>query len=373
MEAQPNQTEEPDKVGRVTAWSKLIRAVSTLIWAVIGFIILAYGGYYLFVKDVATDRSVKPSPAVPRERGLPPMYGELDKAVAQALEKARLQARTYAHSQLDQWEAELRHRVDEDFLAWYFGYWSTQIRGAKALMDGAKHWADADQPTAQEKLTEEFQKQFTIRVLQPQTSQLRLERIQRETLVKFLSHFRKALDEIPKKYRVSTPDWDRYIHDVSAQSSLVEAGRQVPITLKTIYAASIGGTVLLASKVLTSLSGGISGGVAGKMAGKMAGKAGATIAAKTGAKVAGKLGGEFLGPIVGIGIIVWDVWDHYNTVSENKPLLRKSIVRFLDEMKMAILDDPSNGVMAPVYQLEDHLRGSLSASSGKPGVSSARP
>lgn len=364
MDSPPEPT-RPDKVGSVTALTRLIRATSMLVWSLVGFIILACGGYYLFIQGASKERSVPAVKTTSRETGLPPIYGELDRAVAQALEQARLEARRYALSQLDQWEAELQRRVDSDFLTWYFGYWNTQIRGAKALMDGARHWVDSDQPTAQEKLTEEFQRQFTIRVLQPQTSQLQLERIQRETLVKFLSHFRKALDEIPKKYRIATPDWEKYLHDVSAQSSLVEAGRQVPITLKTIYAASIGGTLVLASKVLTSLSGGISGGVAAKMAGKAAGKAGSTIAAKTGAKVAGKLGGEFLGPIVGIGIIVWDVWDHYNTVSENKPLLRESIARFLDEMKMAIVDDPINGVMAPVYQLEDQLKDSLAARSSQ--------
>lgn len=368
METRSNETDQPRKVGAVTALTRLIRATSMLIWSVIGFIILAYGGYYLFIKDAPKERSVPNISAGPREKSLPPIYGELNKAVAQALEKARLEARKYALSQLDKWEAELVNRVDSDFLNWYFGYWNTQIRGAKALMNGAKHWVDSDQPTAQEELTEEFQREFTIRVLHPQTSQLQLERIQREALVKFLSHFRKSLDEIPKKYRVATPDWEQYLHDVSSQSSLVEAGRQVPITLKTIYAASVGGTLVLASKVLTSLSGGISGGIASKMAGKAAGKAGSAIAAKTGAKVAGKLGGEFLGPIIGIGIIVWDVWDHYNTVSENRPLLRQSIVSFLDEMKMAILDDPTSGVMAPVYQLEDHLKNTLASHSGTSGV-----
>ncbi len=368
MHNESNRTDKAERSGRVPAWSRLIRSVSMLIWSIIGFIILAYGGYYFFVKDLGKDQQLPRAVRFSKERSLPPMYGELDKAVAQALEQARLEARKYAESQLNQWEGELQQRVDSDFLTWYFGYWNTQIRGAKALINGATHWVDSNQPTAQEKLTEEFQKEFTVRVLQPKTSQLQLERIQREALVKFLSHFKKSLDEIPKKYRVAAPDWERYIHDVSEQSSLVEAGRQVPVTLKTVYAASIGGTVMLASKILTSLTGGISEGVAATMAGKMAGKAGAKIAAKTGAKVAGKLGGEFLGPIVGIGIIVWDIWDHYNTVKENKPLLRKSIKRFLDEMKLSILDDPVNGVMAPVYQMEDRLKDSLRASPGKPAV-----
>ncbi len=369
MHTESNRTDKPERSSRVAAWSRLVRAVSMLIWSIIGFIILAYGGYYFFVKDLRKDEQLPSAPRFSKERSLPPLYGELDKAVVHALEQARLEARKYADSQLSEWELELQQRVDSNFLGWYFGYWNTQIRGAKALLNGAKHWVDSDQPTAQEKLTQEFQKEFTIRVLQPKTSQLQLERVQRETLVKFLSHFKKSLDEIPKTYRVAAPDWERYIHDVSEQSSLVEAGRQVPITLKTIYAASLGGTVVIASKILASLTGGISEGVATTMAGKIAGKAGAKIAAKTGAKVAGKLGSEFLGPIVGVGIIVWDVWDHYNTVTENKPLLRTSLIRFLDEMKLSVLDDPVHGVMAPVYQMEERLKNSLHLSPDEPAAS----
>lgn len=359
MESGSRNTEETGKTGRITAWGRLIRALGLLIWSIIGFIILAYGGYYLFIKDSRTADHSPAARAVPKEGRLPPIYGELDKAVADALEEARVEARNYALAQLNEWEGELRLRVDNDFLEWYFSYWNTQVRGAKALADGVKNWVDSGQPSAQERMTEEFQKEFTVRVLQPKTSQLQLERIQRETLVRFLSHFRQALDEIPKKYSIAAPAWERYINDVSEQSALIEPGRKVPVTLKTVYAASAGGTLLLASKILTAFKGGISAGVATKLAGKMAGQAGAKIAAKTGGKVAGKLGGEFLGPIVGVGIIVWDIWDHYDTVKENKPLLRENIMRFLDEMKLAVLDDPASGVMSPVYQIEQPLKEAL--------------
>ncbi len=61
-----------------------------------------------------------------------------------------------------------------------------------------------------------------------------------------------------------------------------------------------------------------------------------------------KARGRISGSIVGVGIIAWDVWDHYSTVKENKPLLRENIFAFLDEMKLAVLDDPGTGVMSPV-------------------------
>jgi len=357
---EPDQVDNAEKSGRITAWSRLVKALSLLIWSIIGFIILGYLGYYFFVKGPGSHDGQSVKPAAPRQGALPPLKGELDKAVMEALENAQSQARKYALVQLDEWDKELRRRVDTDFLEWYFGYWNTQVRGAKALLDGVVNWVDSDQPTAQEKLTETFQREFTVRVLRPKTSQLQLERIQRETLVAFLNNFRQSLDEIPKKYNIAAPDWDMYINSVSQQSSLVEPGRQVPITLKAIYAAGVGGTVALAVKILPSLKTGL--GIGAKMGGKMAGKAGASIAAKTGGKIAGKLGGEFLGPIVGVGIIVWDVWDHHNTVKENRPLLKENIYSFLDEMKLAVLDDPATGVMSPVYQIEEQLRNSLAAS-----------
>jgi hypothetical protein len=96
--------------------------------------------------------------------------------------------------------------------------------------------------------------------------------------------------------------------------------------------------------LITKISAKISTRLAAKSAGKMA--------AKTGGKVAAKTGGKFLGAIIAVGIIIWDVWDHYATKKKAKPVLRKNIHDYLKEVKNSILHDPAYGIMTIIYQME---------------------
>jgi hypothetical protein len=91
----------------------------------------------------------------------------------------------------------------------------------------------------------------------------------------------------------------------------------------------------------------------------MAGKTGAKIAAKTGASLAGKIGAELLDPIVGIGILLWDVWDYNRTVAIDRPILRENIADYLEEMKLSILANPENGIMTAVDKIEGEILESI--------------
>lgn len=366
MEDKNTSPGDDKKTGRLTSVTQFIKAASLLIWSLVAFIIIAGVGYHFFLSENAGVGVVQPKkPVKEKSKLVPPVYNDLDKAVEEALDKARADARQYALSQLDKWDKELKERVENDFLPWYFSYWNTQIRGAKALYYGAIHWVDSDRPSAAETNTEEFQAQFAARVLQPHTSQKQLERIQAATLKRYLHDLRSLVSDIPKRYNVSAADWDNYIADISQQSSVIEGGRNVPITLKALYASTAAGTVLLAGKLLGAFEGKALAGIGTKLGGKIAAKATAKLAAKTGSKVAAKVGGKFLGPIVGVGIIIWDVWDHASTVAENKPLLRTSIDAYLDEMKLSLLDDPETGVMSAINQMEQQFRKSLEVASKK--------
>ena len=99
--------------------------------------------------------------------------------------------------------------------------------------------------------------------------------------------------------------------------------------------------------------------IGSKVAASFAGKATAKMAAKTGGTVAAKFGGQFLDPIVAVGIIIWDVWDYQHTVKVNQPILREAIWDYLQEVKASLLDNPDNGIMAAIYQLEGGILMSL--------------
>jgi hypothetical protein len=89
-----------------------------------------------------------------------------------------------------------------------------------------------------------------------------------------------------------------------------------------------------------------------------------TISAKTGGKVAAKAGGKFLGATVGVGVLVWDVWDHNKTKKENRPILRQSIEDYFKELKDILLKDPEVSMMVTFNDLEKQIFDSLRKQSG---------
>lgn len=157
MDEKTTCPKDVEKAGRLSAITQLIKAASLLIWSIVAFIIIAGLGYHLFLSGKwAGSLTGQRNPTKKESRPVPPVYTKLDKAVEEALNNARIDARQYALSQLDKWEKGLKERVDNDFLDWYFSYWNTQIRGAKALYYGAIHWVDSNQPTAAEESTRNF-------------------------------------------------------------------------------------------------------------------------------------------------------------------------------------------------------------------------
>jgi hypothetical protein len=88
---------------------------------------------------------------------------------------------------------------------------------------------------------------------------------------------------------------------------------------------------------------------------KLAAKGASKLAVKSGTKVAAKLGVEAVGSVLGIGIIVWDVWDYYHTKATQLPILRQNIKEYLDQVKTALLKDPQTGLISVIYDLEDQV------------------
>ncbi|MCP4146307.1 MAG: hypothetical protein GY757_01025 [bacterium] len=80
--------------------------------------------------------------------------------------------------------------------------------------------------------------------------------------------------------------------------------------------------------------------------------ASAKIAKTAGTKVAARAGGRFLGPIVAIGVIIWEFWDHYSNKKEALPRLRKNIADYFKEVKHLLLYDGKYGIMTIIYKME---------------------
>ena len=335
-------------------FTSLLKNFWRLIWLIIVVVVLAGIGRYLGLKSTeeTPPKRVLIKPIV---QSIP--WSEVDQAVGTAITEARQETEVFAARKLDLWIDELMNRVDTDFLEWYFSYWTQQILGLEGLWQYGVNSFFENQPSAAEKLTEQIQEEFSKRVLRPQIAELVLERIVRESADYYVAELGKHLDVVPASYKIPQADWDRYLEGIALTTYGAEGNRETDITLKALTVTTVGGSVLLVGKMKYLI-----GKVSGKIMAKSAGKAAAKIATKTGAKVAAKGGGKFLGPIIGIGILVWDIWDHNITRKENRPILRQSISDYFTELKDILLHDGESGIMIIFNDLERQLYQALKVS-----------
>jgi hypothetical protein len=337
------------KSERIHAWSAFIRSISKFLWIIVIIILLgALGKMFVFKSATGpqTPGPVKKTVAAKID------WSQVNKEIKKTMMAARLETQELASKKLDRWIEKNMERVDNDFLEWYFSYWTQQELGLRALLTQVWHWVDSDSPSAAEKITQVVQEEFTNRVIRPQIAQLEIERIIDEIIAHYSSSLKGKLERIPDSYDINPADWDRYIGDISVMTTNVEGNRSTSLPLKAIVGVTTGGAILVAATLRPVITK-----IGARISSKMAARSAAKMAAKTGGKVAAKTGGKFLGAIVAIGIIIWDVWDHYSTVKTAKPVLRKNIHDYLKEVKQAVLHDPEYGIMTIIYRMEAAVEG----------------
>ena len=344
---------EQREKGGLYAWGHFFRSISSLLWVIVVIIVLvALGRMFLFKKSGILDWKKPVTQKVVREVD----WQKVNRQVEEVLKLARNDLEKSVSLKLDRWIDANMKRVDDDFLDWYFGYWTQQQIGLKSLLYEVWHWVDGDSPTAAEKITQEVQQEFATRVLRPQIAQMEIERIIRGSMSNYAVQVRTRLEQIPTEYEIQPADWERYIGDISVMISYADAGRQTSLPLKALVGATAGGAV-----VMVRALGPMFGKIGARVSAKFAGKAASKMATKTGGKVAAKVGGKFVGSIIAIGIIIWDVWAHYETRKKAMPVLRKNIRDYFLEVKESILHDSVFGVMPIVYGMERQIVGQLPA------------
>jgi hypothetical protein len=168
-----NSIKDPDD--KLPTWAVIIRLIiemaDKVIWLVVLSIIAAIIG--TFVISQSPKRVVSPPPVIIQSLD----WRKVDSAIRSDLENAHKIAEQFASNKLDGWVDELMIKVDDSFLPWYFGYWNQQLLGIQSLSQTAYHWINGNAPTAEEKLNQIVEEEFTNRVLQPQMSTLILWKI----------------------------------------------------------------------------------------------------------------------------------------------------------------------------------------------------
>lgn len=330
-------------------WLKLVYKTSvSLIWLIVLLIIAAaVGKYFIFTPT----HSPNPTFVTVSKPVIPPIsWQDVDQHLIEAVTLARQNTEKFIEPRISQWIDELMQRVDNDFLPWYFNYWNQQLLGLNGLYHGAIYWMNLSDRTAQERMTETVQEEFATRVLRPEIAQFKIQHLAQETVEYYVSQLQQQLSEIPQKYNIPPAEWERYLDSIAVMTVRTEGNRETALSLKALTGTTVAGAVVLTKALAPMLKN-----VGAKVTAKLASKAAASIAAKTGAKVIAKVGGEFLGPIVAIGIIIWDVWDHTKTKETGLPVLRQNILDYFNELKIAILSDSEHGILTIIHQLEAQI------------------
>lgn len=198
-----------------------------------------------------------------------------------------------------------------------------------------------------EVITEDFQTEFAKRVLRPQIAQLQLDRITEQTIKHYLNELSLSINRIPVQQNIPKADWEMYLSQISLTAKDAN-GTAVSLPMKALIGAS---AYTLAKPLIAPLI----PVVGSKVVAILGGKLGAKIAAKSGAVLAGKIGSTFLDATVGVGIILWDIWDVNHTASIEKPVLRSNLVDYLETVSKSLLDNPETGIMTAIDRIEEKI------------------
>lgn len=351
-----------EKTDRIKARVAFLRTLVPFIWLIVLLIVIIPLIGQIFIANAFSPKTVtKTTEKTTIVVAPPPDWNKVDTAIAEALKNARATAENYASVELDAWVDDLMNRVDNSFLDWYFGYFNQKQIEYKSLFvqlsSGVAHLLNPNNPSPEQKvaevITEDFQKEFAKRVLRPQIAQLKLERITQQTVNHYLEDLSGNINNIPlnSQIQISKADWDRYLNEIAITINDTE-GNISNLSLKVLAAggAYVAVKPLVAPLVLK---------VGSKMVTKLASKAGAKIATKTGAALVGKVASAVLDSTVGVGIILWDIWDNNHTANIEKPILRANLAEYLQEVKQSLLTNPENGIMAAVDQIESKILKSI--------------
>lgn len=328
---------------------KLIKALSSLLWLAVLAIVAAYfGRSYIDFGAGAIPLLEPPARQVPIMPAV--AWTSVNQDIKEAVKSARERALAKAGKQLDEWHKTLMYRVDKDFLEWYFNYFNQQLVGFQYAYHAVHNYVVGSERSASESVVESIQQQFANRVLRPQVAQLELEQIARDAVEEFVQNLNQRLNEIPSRYKMPREEWERHLGSIAVMAASVEGDRSVPLTLKALSAGMGAASAGMMAKAFAPVVKGAVGKMAAllstKAAGTAVGTAAIATATTTGAKVAGGIASGFLGPLIAVGIIGWDLFDHAKTVEENRPIMRQNIDDYLGQFQQQMLE--SDGTIGGV-------------------------
>ncbi len=371
----PAKAEKPTQKSGFGKFFKFFKIVSIIIWSLV-ILIVIFPLLGRAIINQALGAELTPSYSI--EIAQPTVAVGEEIGLKKALNMAYKNTEKHAINQLEIWEEDLIKRIDTDFLDWYFNYFNQKKQEFGVLFKyvGENFMNGFNQQIVNEKIAndinESIKREFAKRVLQANAAEMKFDTIVIDTTQFYFQELSTAVENVPKMYKISQPDWDKYLEAIKVRLEN-EQGDGVSVinfigALVTyegvkftaeFAAANVGAQAakLAAASVGPQAAEFAAAYVGVKIASKFAANVGSKIVAVVSAKLA-----SAIEPAAAIALIVYDYWDYTNGVKENRPRLREDLVNCLHDIKKSLLSDPENGIMAGINELQEKIKSSISQS-----------
>lgn len=282
-------------------------------------------------------------------------FKQVDRDLINALRNAHDSTEEFARQELELWIDDLMKRVDDKFLNWYFNYFNQKAMEfgipfvwimfkadfLNVLKSKDETGLNANQ-IIQKRMINDFKNKFNELVLNPEESQQFLLKLTERSALNYVSGLGMKFAMTKNYYNISDQAWEKYL---SSLGSLIynTGNSQYSLSVEDITRKLTTDTTI----VWTAIGGKLALTFASKVAAKIAGKAIGAIMAKISA--------QLLDPVIGLGILIFDVWSYDKMVKESKPALRQNILDFFNEVKWSILNAPENSIMAAIEDVESNI------------------
>ena len=309
---------------------KIFKKFSIIVWSVVILIVIIPLLGRVIINNALLDQVSIDRPANTQ------VFPDRDKiALQESLDLAYQTTKEYSDQKLNEWEEQLIKKLDQDFLPWYFNYFNQKGQELSVLFqfigENVINGFQFDQTNQKiaKSINDNIQREFAKKVLSAESSEMKFKTILIDTTQFYIKEISNNVSHVSKLYKIPKTDWNEYI-------------KSLKITLDNDRGDDVS---------LVKLLGAYGG---SKIAAKFAAKAGSTAIATISTKVAG-----IIDPAVALALIAYDYWDYKNGVAENQPRLREDLVSELDNIKYNLLNDPQQGVMSVVNELEEKIKNSV--------------
>ncbi|MDB6443909.1 hypothetical protein PII47_10980 [Pseudomonas sp. 21TX0197] len=288
-------------------------------------------------------------------------WRQVDRQIVAASGTAIEQAERYARGSMEHWRMLVYERTEAEFIPWFSSYWTQEWLAVKVSWYAAS--AQGEKDSASRRLAVYLQTQYRERVLEPVAVEIDPEAIRANATSYYVSLLNQQVQMIAQSHRIPLELMSRRLHGIPAvnlgppaarNASLYQMVHTNPLNTLPAYAALID----YVNKAAAT-GNGPSDAVIATVAQRTSEKIEAQFATRGATGAAAAVAGKAAGALISVGVAGIRAIIHEGERPEMQAHIRKSLSAAFDEAWFKSLKHPLSGVLAPVYYLDEEIRGSL--------------